>query len=77
MCGNAIRCVGKYVYDNGLTDKMFISVETLAGIKLLDMTVEENKVVLVKVDMGEPELVPAKIPIQSDKERYISSYNFV
>lgn len=72
MCGNAIRCVGKYVYDNGLTDKMFISVETLAGIKLLDMTVEENKVVLVKVDMGEPELVPAKIPIQSDKERYIS-----
>ena len=52
MCGNGIRCVAKYVYDYGLTDKTSISVETLAGIKYLDLTVEDGKVVLVKVDMG-------------------------
>ena len=54
MCGNGIRCVAKYVYDYGLTDKTSISVETLAGIKYLDLTVEDGKVVLVKVDMGKP-----------------------
>ena len=51
MCGNGIRCVGKYVYDYGLTDKTSISVETLGGIKYLDFTVENGKVKLVKVDM--------------------------
>ncbi len=56
MCGNGIRCVAKYVYDYGLTDKTQISVETLGGIKYLDLTVEDGKVVLVKVDMGKPEL---------------------
>ena len=56
MCGNGIRCVGKYVYDYGLTDKTSISVETLGGIKYLDFTVEDGKVKLVKVDMGSPEL---------------------
>ena len=54
MCGNGIRCVAKYVYDKGLTDKQQISIETLAGIKYLDLTVEDGKVVLVRVDMGEP-----------------------
>ncbi len=54
MCGNGIRCVGKYVYDNGLTKKEHISVETLAGIKYLDLNVENNKVKSVKVDMGVP-----------------------
>ena len=63
MCGNGIRCVGKYVYDYGLTDKTSISVETLGGIKYLDFTIEDGKVKLVKVDMGSPELVPANIPI--------------
>ena len=52
MCGNGIRCVAKYVYDYGLTDKTHISVETLGGIKYLDLTVEDGKVKLVKVDMG-------------------------
>ena len=52
MCGNGIRCVAKYVYDYGLTDKTHISVETLGGIKYLDLTVEDGKVVLVRVDMG-------------------------
>ena len=51
MCGNGIRCVAKYVYDYGLTDKTRISVETLGGIKYLDLTVEDGKVCLVKVDM--------------------------
>lgn len=63
MCGNGIRCVAKYVYDYGLTDKTKISVETLAGIKYLELTVENGKVVLVKVDMGKPELQAEKIPI--------------
>jgi diaminopimelate epimerase len=72
MCGNAIRCVGKYVYDNNMTDKRIVSVETLAGIKVLDLTVENGKVVLVKVDMGEPVLEPAKIPVNSDKPLFVS-----
>lgn len=63
MCGNGIRCVGKYVYDYGLTDKTSISVDTLAGIKYLDFTIEDGKVKLVKVDMGSPELHPEKIPV--------------
>lgn len=71
MCGNGIRCVGKYVYDYGLTEKEHISVETLAGIKYLDLTAEDGKVKLVKVDMGSPELVPANIPIVADGDRVI------
>ena len=63
MCGNGIRCVGKYVYDYGLTDKERISVETLAGIKYLDFKIEDGKVSLITVNMGSPELVPAKIPV--------------
>ena len=63
MCGNGIRCVAKYVYDYGLTDKTHISVATLGGIKYLDLTVKDGKVALVRVDMGEPELDPEKIPI--------------
>lgn len=68
MCGNGIRSVAKYVYDYGLTDKTSISVETLAGIKYLDLTVENGKVALVKVDMGQPILKPALIPIVVDDE---------
>lgn len=71
MCGNGIRCVAKYVYDYRLTDKTEISIETGAGIKYLELTVEDGKVVLVKVDMGEPILTPQEIPVVSDKERVI------
>lgn len=63
MCGNAIRCVGKYVYDNRLTDKKILTIETLAGIKVLDMKVNNNLVDLVTVDMGEPILIPELIPV--------------
>ena len=55
MCGNGIRCVGKYAYDHHIVDKPQISVETLSGIKYLDMKVENGKVTAVTVDMGEPE----------------------
>lgn len=71
MCGNGIRCVAKYVYDYALTDKTSISVETLAGIKYLDLTVEDGKVVLVKVDMGKPMLRPEEVPVVSEKEEVI------
>lgn len=71
MCGNAIRCVGKYVYDFGLTDKTSISVETLAGIKYLDLTVEDGKVSIVTVDMGAPDLIAKNIPVLSDNEQVI------
>jgi diaminopimelate epimerase len=68
MCGNAIRCVGKYVYDNGLTKKNLVSIETLAGIKILELSIKNNSVELVRVDMGEPILKPVNIPVLSDKE---------
>jgi diaminopimelate epimerase len=72
MCGNAIRCVGKYVFDNKLTQSTKIKIETLSGIKILDMSVREDKVYLVTVDMGEPILNPKNIPVVSDKELFVS-----
>lgn len=72
MCGNGIRCVGKFVYDNGLTDKEQITVETLAGIKTLELMVENKKVARVRVDMGEPILQPAAIPITAGGDNFIS-----
>ena len=72
MCGNGIRCVAKYVYDYGLTDKETISVETLAGIKHLELTIDAGKVALVRVNMGSPELVPEKIPVIAEGERAIN-----
>lgn len=72
MCGNGIRCVAKYVYDYGLTDKTSISVETLAGIKYLDMYLKDGKVDTVKVNMGAPELRAAFIPVKTDKEQIIN-----
>lgn len=72
MCGNGIRCVAKYVYDHKMTDKTEISVETKAGIKYLDLTVEDEKVTKVKVDMGEPILEPKKIPVRSEKKRVVN-----
>lgn len=73
MCGNGIRCVGKYVYDYGLTDETSIAVETLAGIKYLDFTIENGKVKFVKVDMGSPELVPANIPVVAEGDTAIDT----
>lgn len=72
MCGNGIRCVAKYVYDYGLTDQTQISVETLGGIKYLDLTVQDGKVALVKVDMGSPILKPECIPIQAEGDMVVN-----
>lgn len=71
MCGNGVRCIAKYVYDNGLTDKTNISLETKSGIKYLELTVENEKVVKVKVNMGAPILKPSDIPVKSDKDVFI------
>ncbi len=63
MCGNAARCIGKYVYEKGLTNKTELTLETLAGIKTLQLFLDDdNNVVSVTVDMGNPELEPSKIP---------------
>ena len=62
MCGNGIRCVGKYVYDYGLTDQTTVRIETLAGIKTLELTVADGKVREVRVNMGAPILEAAEIP---------------
>ena len=62
MCGNASRCVAKYVYDRGMTDKTVVTLETLAGIKVLHMTLKDGKVDTVRVDMGEPVLDCENVP---------------
>lgn len=66
MCGNAIRCVGKYLYDNRIVSKETLSIETLAGIKHLNLEIKEKKVTAVKVDMGEPILQSDLIPVTGD-----------
>ena len=71
MCGNGIRCVAKYVYDHKLTDKTEITVETGAGVKTLQLTVEDDKVTLVRVDLGEPILTPDEIPVVADGDRVV------
>lgn len=68
MCGNGIRCVAKYVYDNKLTEKTEILIETLSGVKRLFLEVDDEIVKMVTVDMGKPELLSTKIPAISDKE---------
>ncbi len=74
MCGNGIRCVGKYVYDYGLTDKEEISVETLAGIKYLKFVIDRKDasdrgtVSMVTVNMGEPIFKPAEVPVNVGEE---------
>ena len=68
MCGNGIRCVGKFVYDKGLTNKTTVAIETLAGIKTLILNTKEGRVETVRVDMGEPILEAEKIPVISDEK---------
>ena len=71
MCGNATRCIGKYVYDKGLTSKTEITLETNSGIKYLTLYPENGKIESVKVDMGKAILIPKEIPVNSEKERFI------
>jgi len=68
MCGNASRCIGKYVYEKGLTDKKMVTLETLGGIKELDLTVLDNKVILVRVNMGKAILKAKDVPVIFHKD---------
>lgn len=71
MCGNGIRCVAKYVYDHGMIDQTTITIETGAGIKTLELTVEDGKMKTARVDMGEPILSAAQIPVIAENEDYV------
>ena len=74
MCGNGIRCVGKYVYEKGLTKKKILTVETPAGIKKLFLSVIEDQVKKITVDMGKPEIGEKHLPIQADGIVYDASF---
>lgn len=71
MCGNGIRCVAKYVYDYGLTDKTTISIVSCGKVKILELTITDGQVESVRVDMGEPELMPANIPVNCIGDRAV------
>ena len=69
MCGNASRCVGKYVYDRGIVKKNPVRLETMCGIKVIEVhTDAEGKAETLTVDMGEPILAPKDIPVVADSE---------
>lgn len=72
MCGNGIRCVAKYVYDYKLTNKTQITIETLAGIKELELTIKDGKAILIKVNMGSPTLKPSNIPVLAEGEKVVN-----
>ncbi len=73
MCGNGVRCIAKYVYDFGLTNKTTISLETKGGMKFLNLEVEQGKVKMVTVDMGEPITKPALIPVALEQDMIVST----
>ncbi len=72
MCGNASRCIGKFVYDKGYTEKRELTLETLAGVKRLTLFPENGVVKRVTVDMGAPILIPSEIPIKAQGERVVA-----
>ena len=71
MCGNGIRCVGKYAYDHGIVNKPELSVETKSGIKYITLTIENGKAVSATVDMGKAILKPREIPVDADGEDFV------
>ena len=73
MCGNGIRCVGKYVYDHGLTEKTSLTIVSCGKLKYLEMTVEDNKVTKVRVNMGSPILEAAEIPVAAEQSPVIDT----
>ena len=77
MCGNGIRCVGKFVYDKGLTKKEKISVVSAGKVKYLDLTIENGKAVQIKVNMGEPILKSDLVPVVSDSEEVIDELIYI
>lgn len=73
MCGNGIRCVGKYVYDHGLTWKTSLSIVSCGKIKYLELTVEDGKVAKVRVNMGSPVLEAAEIPVVASQSPVVDT----
>lgn len=71
MCGNAIRCVGKYLYDNKIVEKSKMTIETLSGIKVLELKKQNGEVKFVTVDMGKAELNPKKIPVDLEGDKIV------
>lgn len=71
MCGNGIRCVAKYVYDNKMTDKKELTIESFGKIKFIELTVKNQQVEMVRVNMGAPELEASLIPVESNQLRVI------
>ena len=72
MCGNGIRCVGKYVYDSGIARKEMLTIDSLSGVKTLHMTIENGKAAAARVDMGPAILEPARIPVNLPGERAVA-----
>ena len=72
MCGNGIRCVGKYVYDSGIARKNQLQIDSLSGVKILDMEIRDGKAVAARVDMGPAILTPREIPVNLPGETAIS-----
>ncbi|WP_352400486.1 diaminopimelate epimerase [Anaerotignum sp.] len=77
MCGNAVRCIGKYVYERGLTTKEQISLETAGGIRYLELCIENDVVKTVGVDMGEPILAAEKIPVVHGESPVVNKNIFI
>ncbi len=71
MCGNGIRCVAKYVYDKGLTDKEELCIVSAGKKKYITLTIENGKAVMVRVNMGAPELCAEKVPVKSEREQVV------
>lgn len=71
MCGNGIRCVGRYVHDRGLTDRTKLTVETPAGVKTLQLHLQDGKAVSATVDMGSPAFAAADVPVRTEKDRFV------
>ena len=72
MCGNGIRCVGKYVYDSGIARKDVLTIDSLSGVKTLHMTIENGKATAARVDMGPAILTPARIPVNLPGEQAVA-----
>jgi diaminopimelate epimerase len=73
MCGNGIRCVGKYLYERGISRKNVLTVETLSGTKTLVLDTDDGKVQAVEVNMGKPILTPEKIPARFPGEKAVNT----
>ena len=77
MCGNALRSVGKYVYDHRMTKKTELKIETPSGVRTLKLTPFEGKICMICADIGEPEFLSVKIPVVTRRERFIGQQVFI